>query len=315
MSDSLATGSSVFHRTFDLVSVVGPGATAFLHSQVTSDLESVVAAGASNTAVDTLILEPSGKVAAIAVCRWTSSEQRWDLFVEHGYGSRVIERLQRFFLRVKAELTLQSRTCSLIDRSDLVSDDVLVSTPAPLFFLGLALLNDAGEVNNSSIAGVDLSSAIQDDIDRWERRRLRLCTPSMSHELLRERVPASLGSRVMARAVSLTKGCYTGQELVARMDARQARPPETIVAARIPSDELSSELRSRALGRGDTALIEIQMVDGEGQSIGEVTSLGIDDHGELRVLGFRRRSFADEEILRLVVNDVLYSLEVVDAVG
>jgi folate-binding protein YgfZ len=40
-------------------------------------------------------------------------------------------------------------------------------------------------------------------------------------------VPAETGW--VGRAVSFTKGCYTGQELVARMDSRVAEPPRRLV--------------------------------------------------------------------------------------
>jgi tRNA-modifying protein YgfZ len=44
--------------------------------------------------------------------------------------------------------------------------------------------------------------------------------------------PAGLGSDALARTVSFSKGCYTGQELVARMDARQARAPRRLAFLR-----------------------------------------------------------------------------------
>lgn len=43
-------------------------------------------------------------------------------------------------------------------------------------------------------------------------------------------VPAETGW--VDRAVSFTKGCYTGQELVARMDSRVAEPPRRLVRLR-----------------------------------------------------------------------------------
>jgi tRNA-modifying protein YgfZ len=43
-------------------------------------------------------------------------------------------------------------------------------------------------------------------------------------------VPAETGWN--DRAVSFTKGCYTGQELVARMDSRVAEPPRRLVRLR-----------------------------------------------------------------------------------
>jgi folate-binding protein YgfZ len=47
--------------------------------------------------------------------------------------------------------------------------------------------------------------------------------------------PHSFGPDWIARAISFTKGCYTGQELVGRLDARQAPVPFRIVRLRSQS--------------------------------------------------------------------------------
>ncbi|MHB1969534.1 MAG: hypothetical protein ACYCPK_04780, partial [Acidimicrobiales bacterium] len=56
-------------------------------------------------------------------------------------------------------------------------------------------------------------------------------------EAARALTPHSLGRRVLEATVSFTKGCYTGQELVGRLDARGARVPWRVVVARAPSVE------------------------------------------------------------------------------
>jgi folate-binding protein YgfZ len=66
-------------------------------------------------------------------------------------------------------------------------------------------------------------------------------------------VPAETGW--VDRAVSFTKGCYTGQELVARMDSRVAEPPRRLV--RIISDT--------EIAAGDPIVID-------GATVGHVTS-------------------------------------------
>ncbi|MDE3065543.1 MAG: hypothetical protein KGJ36_07725 [Acidobacteriota bacterium] len=45
------------------------------------------------------------------------------------------------------------------------------------------------------------------------------------HEFERALTPHAFGSRVVAQCVSFTKGCYTGQELVGRLDARGGQVP------------------------------------------------------------------------------------------
>ena len=54
--------------------------------------------------------------------------------------------------------------------------------------------------------------------------------------------PHGLGRRVLEATVSFTKGCYTGQELVGRLDARGARVPWRLVVARASSVEAIEEV-------------------------------------------------------------------------
>ncbi|MDE3065518.1 MAG: hypothetical protein KGJ36_07600, partial [Acidobacteriota bacterium] len=66
-----------------------------------------------------------------------------------------------------------------------------------------------------------------------------------AREFARELAPHSFGSRVLDRTVSFTKGCYTGQELVARLDARGAKVPWRLVHATGPSvDAIAAVLAS-----------------------------------------------------------------------
>ncbi len=62
----------------------------------------------------------------------------------------------------------------------------------------------------------------EDELARIEAGRIGMAT-----EIDERTVPAETGW--IDRAVSFTKGCYTGQELVARMDSRVAEPPRRLV--------------------------------------------------------------------------------------
>lgn len=57
-----------------------------------------------------------------------------------------------------------------------------------------------------------------------ELARINAGVPGVA-ELARELVPHALDEALLERCVSYTKGCYPGQELVARMRARHATPP------------------------------------------------------------------------------------------
>ncbi len=60
----------------------------------------------------------------------------------------------------------------------------------------------------------------------YESLRIECGVPAMGRELTERTIPAEAG--VVDRSVSFTKGCYTGQELVARIDSRGGNVPRRL---------------------------------------------------------------------------------------
>ena len=58
-----------------------------------------------------------------------------------------------------------------------------------------------------------------------EAARIEAGVPRMGAEIVDDVIPAELGQWLIDRSVSFTKGCYTGQELVARVDSRGGNVP------------------------------------------------------------------------------------------
>ena len=58
-----------------------------------------------------------------------------------------------------------------------------------------------------------------------ERSRIEAGFPKMGAEADESTIPNELGAHVIVRSVSFTKGCFTGQELVARVDSRGGNVP------------------------------------------------------------------------------------------
>ena len=77
----------------------------------------------------------------------------------------------------------------------------------------------------------------------FEAARIEAGVPEMGHELTDKTIPQEAGALV-EHAVSFTKGCYTGQELVARLDARGGN-----VARRLRGVVLRPGRTSRRRGR------------------------------------------------------------------
>jgi len=73
--------------------------------------------------------------------------------------------------------------------------------------------------------GGDVVDAPMSDDERWLTR-----FPG-PQEFERELLPHAFGEAFVARTVSFTKGCFTGQEIVGRMDARGASMPWRLVHA------------------------------------------------------------------------------------
>jgi folate-binding protein YgfZ len=69
--------------------------------------------------------------------------------------------------------------------------------------------------------------------------------PAMGAELTTDTIPAEAG--VVGLAVSFTKGCYTGQELVARIDSRGGNVPRHVrgLVSPVPL-EVGAELHDAA---------------------------------------------------------------------
>ena len=62
--------------------------------------------------------------------------------------------------------------------------------------------------------------------EEYEALRIECGIPAMGRELTERTIPAEAG--VVDRSVSFTKGCYTGQELVARIDSRGGNVPRRL---------------------------------------------------------------------------------------
>lgn len=70
--------------------------------------------------------------------------------------------------------------------------------------------------------------------DEWAR--ITAGVPAMGREITDATIPGELGAKVLDTSVSFTKGCYTGQELVARVDSRGGNVPKPIRLVHIEGD-------------------------------------------------------------------------------
>jgi tRNA-modifying protein YgfZ len=91
----------------DHVVVDGVDASTYLQSQISQDIREL-AVGASAW---TLVLDPSGKVDALALVT-RSADERFDFDTDAGFGEALAARLNRFKIRVKAEISVEPASSS-----------------------------------------------------------------------------------------------------------------------------------------------------------------------------------------------------------
>jgi tRNA-modifying protein YgfZ len=178
----------------EVVRVHGPDAQAYLQGQVSQDLLPM----AIGDRRWTFLLQPTGKVDVLArVERVADDDFVFD--VDAGYGEALVARLNRFRIRVKADVEpLPWRVLCVLGCADVIGPD-----PQPP--VGVRE-GTAAELEAVRVA------------DGW---------PAMGAEIEPgETIPGETG--VVDVAVDFRKGCYPGQELVERMDSRGAAAPRSL---------------------------------------------------------------------------------------
>jgi folate-binding protein YgfZ len=203
----------------DFVQVVGPDAASFLQGQLSQDIERLCVGEAAWS----FLLQPQGKVDAwLRVTR--VADDAFVLDVDHGYAEAVVARLNRFKLRVKVELSTLDWGCVAF-RGPGAADQATTATGAAGAHVFAVDAAWPGIEAFDVIGPRDLIPETQtaNSIDQYERARIESGVPAMGRELSEATIPAESG--VVPRSVSFTKGCYTGQELVARIDSRGGNVP------------------------------------------------------------------------------------------
>jgi tRNA-modifying protein YgfZ len=200
----------------DVLRVEGTDAAAFLQGQLSQDLD--VLPPRLGASVDALLLQPTGKVdALLRVTRWTDGAFLLDL--DAGWGEAVQARLTRFLLRMDVAVEALPWRCLALrgPRAHEVDTGTLPLAADWPGWPGVDLLGDPPPRPD----GVPAAT-----LDDFETARIEAGVPRMGAELDERTIPAEAG--VVERTVSFTKGCFVGQELVARIDSRGGNVPRRL---------------------------------------------------------------------------------------
>jgi len=272
--------AAAFGPTRDVVAVVGPDAPAYLQGQCSQDLAGL----APGQAVDTFLLSPEGRVEVLArVVR--TGEDAFFLDTDAGHAEALVARLRRFVLRSK--LTIEQTGWTAVS----------VRGPRAKEWPGLGA-SVVAAVDWPGWGGVDLlgppdevevpAELARSGGEAWEAARIESGVPVMGREVGTGEIPAETG--LVGRTVSFTKGCFTGQELVARMDARGSAAPHRLAGLVLEGEVDPSTLLGAGLAPA-----------GAGRALGRVTSAAFcPGLGQVGALAYVHRSVTVPGRVRVV---------------
>ena len=217
----------VAERERAFVRVAGPDAADYLQRMVSNDVEAL----GVGAACPALLLTAKARVIAPVVV-WRRGDEDFLLLTEPELGEVVRALLVRMRLRAQCEVEAEEHTSVLA----FGSADGIETGELP----GARELLDSG-----------LAPTI--DEDELELRRIEAGVPRWGREIDERILPAEAG--LDATHVSFTKGCYPGQEPVARLHYRghPNRGLRVLELADVPAGDAELVHDGKAIGRVTSA--------------------------------------------------------------
>jgi tRNA-modifying protein YgfZ len=226
----VVTATRVAARPRDFVAVRGSGAEAFLQAMLSNDVEKL----AVGDSCEALLLTAKARVIApLVVLRRTAED--FLLLTEPGAGERVRSTLLRMRFAARCEIEPEEHVSYVV----LGGDDGIATA-------------DYGEPA-VEVLDTDLEPTVDDN--ELELLRIKAGTPRLGREIDDRVLPAEAG--LDARAVDFAKGCYPGQEPIARQHYRgrvnRSLRVLELEGAELPEYDAELSLDGKAVGRVTSA--------------------------------------------------------------
>jgi folate-binding protein YgfZ len=282
-----------------LLAFEGADAATFLQGQLSSDVAALASGGWQRSSYNS----PKGRVLANLVV-WRAPEAAGAdcrALVATDLAPGLAKRLRMFVLRAKVAVREDARVLLGIagPRAAEATRAVLGVAPEPERVLafdgghalgfndGRVLVDTSQERGDALLAAFD-AHAVRGDAAVWRYARIRAGVPLITAATSDQFVPQALNWDVLG-GVSFRKGCYPGQEIVARMQYL-GRLKERLFAFRVAAQPPASGTRLYAASFAD-------------QACGTVTDAAPHPAGGSALLAVTQRSAAESDTLHLEAPD------------
>ena len=243
-------------RPRSFVAVRGPEAASYLNRMVSNEVEAL----AVGESCEALLLTPKARIVA-PLRAWRRADDDFLLLTEPEAGERLLRELLRSRFAAKCEIALEEhRSVVVLGAEELVLNQHQVVVNLDYGVPAVELVDANPPERAEPIAEEDL-----------ERLRILARTPRLGRELDDRVMPAEAG--LEHRSISFTKGCYPGQEPVARLHFR-GHP--------------NRGLRVVVLDAGELPPYDAELVH-DGKAVGRITSAARDPERGMVALAYVRR--------------------------
>lgn len=296
-----------------LISVHGDDAKSFLQNQLSNDLEEVTESHSQLSSYNT------HKGRMIANLRLLKRGDTIYLELSRSLIDLVLKKLRMFVMMAK--VTLEDASSSLIHfgytgpEADLLLSDAIGDIPEnvndSIQYKTLTITRLNGELPRFEVLGeLDDARALWETLDvkaapvsseSWRYLNIAAGIPVISAENTADWVPQMLNFELIG-GISFTKGCYPGQEVVARLNylGQTKRRTYRIMA---DTDKLPAI--------GDKIMLTTD--DGKESEAGKVLNAVINPDGKVEMLAVLKSASIDQELTLNGVNisilELPYSLE------
>jgi folate-binding protein YgfZ len=243
-------------RPRSFVVVRGPEAASYLNRMVSNEVEAL----AVGESCEALLLTPKARIVA-PLRAWRRADDDFLLLTEPEAGERLLRELLRSRFAAKCEIALEEhRSVVVLGAEEFVLNQHQVVVNLDYGVPAVELVDADPPEGAEPIAEEDL-----------ERLRILARTPRLGRELDDRVMPAEAG--LEHRSISFTKGCYPGQEPVARLHFR-GHP--------------NRGLRVVVLDAGELPPYDAELVH-DGKAVGRITSAARDPERGMVALAYVRR--------------------------